>query len=78
MIKFTSKWQLIHAGPGYLATKAAGITMVLTKGGCLGHRKHLLALREKWGSSGIVSRTKERLHRSLGRSWEQRIEVFGV
>jgi hypothetical protein len=62
MIKLTSEWQLIHAGPGCVATKAAGVTKSLTKGGCLGYRKHLLTLREKRGSGGIVSGTEERLH----------------
>jgi hypothetical protein len=51
-----------------VATKAAGVTKALTKGGCLGYRKHLLTLRGKRGSGGIVSRTKERLHQNLVRS----------
>jgi hypothetical protein len=55
MIKLTSERQLIHAGPGCVATKAAGVIKALTKDGCLGHRKHLLTLREKRGSGGIVS-----------------------
>jgi hypothetical protein len=67
-IKLTPEWQLIHAGPGCLATKPAGITKALTEGGCLGYRKHLLMLREKWGSGGIVARTEEKLHRNLVRS----------
>jgi hypothetical protein len=61
-----------------MATKAAGVTMALTKSDCLGYRKHLLALREKRGNGSIISCTEERLHRNLVRSWEQRIEVFGV
>jgi hypothetical protein len=68
MIKLTSERQLIHAGPGCVATKAAGVTKALTKGGCLGYRKHLLTLKEKRGSGGIVSGTEERLHRNLVRS----------
>jgi hypothetical protein len=55
MIKLTSEWQLIHASPSCVATKAAGVTKALTKSGCLRYRKHLLMLREKWGSGGIVS-----------------------
>lgn len=45
---------------GCVATKAAGVTKALTKGGCLGYRKHLLTLREKRGSGGIVSGTEGR------------------
>jgi hypothetical protein len=59
MIELTLKWQLILAGSGCMAIKAAGVTMALTKGGCLGHRKHLLTLREKRGSGGIVSGPKK-------------------
>jgi hypothetical protein len=33
MIKLTPEWQLIHAGPSCVATKAAGVTMALSKGG---------------------------------------------
>jgi hypothetical protein len=40
--------------------------------------KHLLTLREKRGSGGIVSGTEERLHRNLVRSEKLRIEAFGV
>jgi hypothetical protein len=68
MIKLTLEWQLIHAGPGFVETKAAGVTKALTKSGYIGYRKHLLALREKRGSGGIVSGTEERLHRNLVRS----------
>jgi hypothetical protein len=68
MIKRTPEWQLIHSGSSCVATKAAGVTIALTKGGCLGYRKHLLALREKRGSGGIISQTEERLHRNLVRS----------
>jgi hypothetical protein len=68
MIKLTLERQLIRAGPGCVATKAAGVTKALTKGGYLGYRKHLLALREKWGSGGIVSQTEERHYQSLVRS----------
>jgi hypothetical protein len=68
MIKLTSERQLIHAGPGCVATKAAGITKALSKCGGLEYWKHLLTLREKCGSGGIVSRTEERLHRNLVRS----------
>jgi hypothetical protein len=32
MIKLTYEWQLIHAGSGCVATKAAGVTKALTKG----------------------------------------------
>jgi hypothetical protein len=78
MIKLTPEQQLIHAGSGCAATKAAGVTKVLTKGGCLGYRKHLLTLREKCGSGGIVSGTEERFHWNLVRRKEQRIEAFGV
>jgi hypothetical protein len=62
MIKLTPERQLIHAGPSCMATKAAGVTKALTKGGCLGYRKHLLVLREKRGSGGIVSQTEKSLH----------------
>jgi hypothetical protein len=68
MIKLTPERQLIYAGPGCVATKAAGVTKALTKGGCFAYRKHLLTLREKRGSGGIVSWTEESLHRNLIRS----------
>jgi hypothetical protein len=55
MIKLTPERQLIHAGPGCMTTNAAGVTKAMTKDGCLGYRKHLLTLREKRGSGGIVS-----------------------
>jgi hypothetical protein len=32
MIKLTSERELIHAGPGCIATKTAGVTKALTKG----------------------------------------------
>jgi hypothetical protein len=67
MIKLTFERQLIYAGPGRVATKAAGVTKALTKGGCLGHRKHLLMFREKRGSGGIDSSPEERLHQNLVR-----------
>jgi hypothetical protein len=68
MIKLIFERQLIHAGPGCVATKAVGVTKTLTKGGCLGYRKHLLTFREKRGSSGIFSRTEEKLQQNLVRS----------
>jgi hypothetical protein len=43
-----------------MATRADGFTIAFTKGGCLGYWKHLLALGEKQGSSGIVSPTEEK------------------
>jgi hypothetical protein len=68
MIKLSLDWQLIHAGSGCVATKAAGVTNALTKGGYLRYRKHLLVLREKRCSGGIVSAANERHHRNLVRS----------
>jgi hypothetical protein len=68
MIKLTPERQLIHAGLGCVATKAAGVTKALTKGVCLGYRKHLLALRKTSGSGGIVSLTDGRHHRNLVRT----------
>jgi hypothetical protein len=65
MIKLTSERQLIHAGPSCVATKAASVTKALTKGGCLGHRKHPLTLREKRGSGGIVSGPKKGFTRTF-------------
>ena len=59
MIKLTPERQLIHAGPSCVATKAAGVTKALTKGGCLRNRKHSLTLREKRGSDGIASLPQE-------------------
>jgi hypothetical protein len=67
MIKHTPDRQLIHAGPGCVATKAAGITKALTKGGCLWYWKQLLSLRGKQSSGSIVSPTDGRHHRNLVR-----------
>ncbi|RPB17750.1 hypothetical protein P167DRAFT_569488, partial [Morchella conica CCBAS932] len=55
MIKLTPERQLIYACPSCVATKTAGVTKALTKGGCHRNRNHSLTLREKRGSDGIAS-----------------------
>jgi hypothetical protein len=47
-----------------VGTNAAGVAKALTKGGCLGYRKHLLTLREKRGSGGIVSGPRKGITRT--------------
>jgi hypothetical protein len=54
MIKLIPDRQLIHAGSGCVATKAAGVTKALTKGSSLWYRKHPLTFREKWVSGGSI------------------------